>query len=159
MSSTSQIKRVDFRYGLMIAGGLVAFFLVMKFAGWVHVVELRVLNLFIMAFGIYKAFRRFRETDLNQQFNYMRAFIFGVSTSIFASLIFALFLFVYVSFIDRPLMQSIIENEPMGRYLNPYIVSFIVATEGILSGVLVTFMLINSRSAHEIEDEVKNRKT
>jgi hypothetical protein len=159
MSSESQIKRVDFRYGLIIAGGLIAFFLVMKFVGWVHVVELRVLNLFIMAFGIHKALQRFRETDLNQQFNYMRAFIFGVSTAIFASLIFAVFLFIYVSFIDRPLMQSIIENEPMGRYLNPYIVSFIVATEGILSGVLVTFMLINSRSAHEIEDEVKNRKT
>ena len=41
------------------------------------------------------------------------------------------------------MMQSIIENEPMGRYLNPYIVSFIVALEGVFSGLLVTFVLIN----------------
>jgi hypothetical protein len=35
------------------------------------------------------------------------------------------------------------QNEPMGRFLNPYIVSFIVALEGLFSGLLVTFVLIN----------------
>ncbi|HEX5171744.1 MAG TPA: DUF4199 domain-containing protein [Cyclobacteriaceae bacterium] len=153
-----QTKRIDLYYGLLIAGGLIAFFLLMKFTGLVHIVELRVLNLFIMAGGIYMALKRFRQTDLNQQFNYIRAFLFGVSTSIFASFLFALFVFIYVSFIDRALMQAIIEKEPMGRYLNPYVVSFIIAVEGILSGILVTFILINAKSANEIEDEVKNRK-
>ena len=56
---------------------------------------------------------------------------------------FAVFFFVYVSFIDTELMQYIIENEPMGRFLNPYISSFIVALEGVFSGLLVTFILIN----------------
>lgn len=159
MSSRPQTKRIDFYYGLLIAAGLIAFFLVMKFTGLVHVVELRVLNLFIMGAGIYRVMKRFGQTDLNQQFNYIRAFFLGVSTSIFASVLFAVFLFIYVSFIDRALMQSIIEQEPMGRYLNPYVASFIVAVEGVLSGILVTFILINSRSAHEIEDEVKNKKS
>jgi hypothetical protein len=159
MSSGPQTKRIDLYYGLLIAAGLIAFFLVMKFTGLVHVVELRVLNLFIMAAGIYQVMKRFSQTDLNQQFNYIRAFFLGVSTSIFASVLFAVFLFIYVSFIDRALMKSIIEHEPMGRYLNPYVASFIVAIEGVLSGILITFILINSRSAHEIEDEVKKKKS
>ncbi len=159
MRSRPQTKRIDFYYGLLIAAGLITFFLVMKFTGLVHVVELRVLNLFIMAAGIYQVMKRFSQTDLNQQFNYIKAFFLGVSTSIFASVLFAHFLFIYVSFIDRALMQSIIEQEPMGRYLNPYVASFIVAVEGVLSGILVTFILINSRSANEIEDEVKNKRS
>ena len=159
MSSSLQTKRIDLYYGLLTAGGLVLYFLIMKFTGLVHVVELRVLNLFIMATGIYAVMRRFRLTDLNQQFNYMRAFFLGVSTAIFASILFALFFFIYVTFIDRELMTSIIEREPMGRFLNPYVASFVIAVEGVLSGILVTFMIINVKNADEIEDEVKKNKS
>lgn len=157
MNTRPQTKRIDLLYGAYIAAGLIVFFLIMKLAGWVHVVELRVLNLFIMAAGIYAMFKKFRQTDINKQFNYMRAFFMGVSTSIFASIFFALFLFLYVGILDQELMQAIVEKEPMGRYLNPYVVSFIVAVEGVLSGVLVTFILINTRNAHEIEDDMKKR--
>jgi hypothetical protein len=88
----------------------------------------------------------------------MRAFFLGVTTSIFASFIFAIFLFVYVGLIDHALMQAIVDKEPMGRFLNPYVVSFIVAVEGILSGLLVTFIIINTRNANEIEDDMKKKK-
>ncbi len=155
MNSILQTKRIDFYYGLLIAGGLIVYFLIMKFTGLVHVVELRVFNLFIMASGIYAVMRRFRQTDLNQQFNYIRAFFLGVSTAIFASILFAVFFFIYVTFIDRALMTSIIEKEPMGRFLNPYVASFIIAVEGVLSGILVTFMIINVKNADQIEDEMK----
>jgi hypothetical protein len=69
--------------------------------------------------------------------------ITGVATGAIASLVFAAFLFLYVQFLDQGFMQYIIDNEPMGRFLNPYIVSFIVALEGVFSGLLVTFVLIN----------------
>ena len=157
MSPGVQTKRIDFYYGLLIAGGLILYFLIMKFTNLVHVVELRVLNLFIMGAGIYAVMRRFKQTDLNQQFNYIRAFFLGVSTAIFASILFSLFFFVYVTFIDRELMTSIIENEPMGRFLNPYVASFILAVEGVLSGILVTFVIINVRNAGEIEENVRKK--
>jgi hypothetical protein len=38
----------------------------------------------------------------------------------------------------------------MGRYLNPYIASFIVALEGLFSGLLVTFTLINFVTTDEV---------
>ena len=61
----------------------------------------------------------------------------------------AFFLFLYMRF-DADMMQSIIENEPMGRYLNPYISAFIVALEGVFSGLLVTFLLINYVETDEV---------
>ena len=62
-----------------------------------------------------------------------------------------LFLFVYFS-LDASLMQGIIENEPMGRYLNPYIASFMVALEGLFSGLLFTFIIINYVDTDDVND-------
>jgi len=47
-------------------------------------------------------------------------------------------------------MQEIINNEPMGRYLNAYMASFIVALEGVFSGLFVTFVLINYINTDEV---------
>jgi len=129
------------RYGLCIAGGLISYFVVMQLVGLSHRVELRLLNLLILVVGVYLALKRFRETHASH-LHYFRALATGVSTAAIGSFIFAIFLFIYMS-LDEGLMQSIIQHEPMGRYLNPYIAAFIVALEGVFSGLLVTFILIN----------------
>ena len=41
------------------------------------------------------------------------------------------------------IMKTIVGNEPMGRYLNAYMVAFIVVLEGFFSGLLVTFVILN----------------
>jgi hypothetical protein len=142
MSLFTNPNRIPENFGLKIAAGLIAYFLLMRAIGWIHVVELRLLNVFILVGGVYMALKKFKATH-EDHLNYFRALVTGVATGAIASLIFAAFLFVYVSFIDTELMTYIVENEPMGRFLNPYIASFIVALEGVFSGLLVTFVLIN----------------
>ena len=73
--------------------------------------------------------------------------------SIIASLIFAIFLFTYVK-LDSAFMQAIVDNEPMGRYLNAYIISFLVGLEGVFSGLLVTFILINYLNTDEVSESM-----
>lgn len=146
--------RPDIRYGLLITAGLIVYFLIMKFAGLVHVTELRIFNFFIMLGGLFLAYKEFHETDINRQFNYMKAIIFGFSTSSIGTLLFAVFVFFYVSFIDPALMDTIREKGPLGEYLNPWAVSVIVGVEGILSGALASFMIINVKNAKKVEDEV-----
>lgn len=148
--------RPDIRFGLLITAGLIVFFLIMKFAGLIHITELRAFNFFIMLGGLFLAFREFHETDINHQFNYMRALLFGMSTATIATLVFTVFVFFYVSAIDKSLMTTIQEKGPLGEYLNPYIVSIIVAVEGILSGALATFMIINVKNANTIVKEGKD---
>jgi len=142
MSLFNDPKRIPENYGLRITAGLILYFLVMKFAGLLHFVELRMFNLVILVAGIYFALKKFKQTH-EDHLNYFRALVIGVATGAIGSMGFAAFFFVYVSFIDMELMQYIIENEPMGRFLNPYISAFIVALEGVFSGLLVTFILIN----------------
>ncbi len=152
MSLFTDPKRIPENYGLKIGAGLIAFFLLMKVTGLVHHYELRFLNVFIQVGGIYYALKKFKETH-GQHINYFRALVTGVSTGAIASLLFAIFLFAYLM-MDQSLMLDIIEKEPMGRYLNPYIAAFMVALEGIFSGLLFTFILINYIPTDEVSDKV-----
>jgi hypothetical protein len=77
----------------------------------------------------------------------------GVATGGIASAIFGIFLFVYMQ-LDTDLMQSIRDNEPMGRYLNPYISAFIVVLEGFFSGLLVTFVILNWVTTDEVSASI-----
>ncbi len=150
MSLFTNPNRIPENYGLKIAGGLIAFFLLMKVVGLVHHYELRFLNVFIQVGGIYFALKKFKESH-GQHINYFRALVTGVATGAIGSLVFALFLFSYMM-IDNDLMQGIIQNEPMGQYLNPYIAAFMVAIEGIFSGLLFTFILINYIPTDEVTE-------
>ena len=126
------------------------YFVVMHFAGLGHHVELRLLNLLIQAAGIYFALKKFKQTH-EDHMNYFRGLVTGVATGAIGSILFAVFMFIWMK-ADASLMASIIENEPMGRYLNAYMASFIVALEGVFSGLLVTFVLINYVDTDEVTE-------
>lgn len=148
MSFFSNPDRIPESYGLRIAAGLTGFFLIMKLIGLSHHVELRLLNLFILSGGVYMALKKFKQVH-DERLNYFRGLITGVATAAIGSVVFAFFLFIYMQ-LDSDMMQFIIENEPMGRYMNPYIASFIVALEGVFSGLLVTFVLMNYVNSDEV---------
>lgn len=155
MSFFNDPNRIPQSFGLRIGIGLILYFVVMHLSGLSHHVELRLLNLLILVAGVYLALKKFKNTH-EDHLNYFRALITGVATGAIGSVIFAIFLFAYMKF-DTSLMQSIAENEPMGRYLNPYIAAFIVALEGLFSSLLVTFILINFVHTDEVSDPVDKK--
>ncbi len=141
-------NRVAENYGIKIAGGLIVFFLLMKVLNLHHHVELRILNLIILSAGVYLTLKKFKAAH-NDHLNYFRGLITGVTAAGIGSILFGLFLFVLLK-ADVDLMQSIKDNEPMGRHLNPYIAAFIVTLEGFFSGFLVTFVLLNWITTDEV---------
>lgn len=148
MNLMNNPNRIPENYGIRIALALILYFLLMKIIGLSHHVELRLLNLVIMTYGVYAALKKFKQVH-EDRLNYFRGLIMGVATAGLGSLIFGLFLFVYMKS-DVAMMQSIVDNEPMGRYLNAYIASFIVVLEGFFSGLLVTFVLLNWVTTDEV---------
>jgi len=148
MSFFSDPNRIPENYGLRIAATLILYFIIMKILGLSHHVELRLLNLVILTAGIYLALKKFKLTHTDN-LNYFRGLIMGVATGGIGSLVFGVFLFIYMQ-LDTDMMQSIVNNEPMGRYLNPYMSAFIVVLEGFFSGLLVTFVLLNWVTTDEV---------
>ncbi len=152
MSLFTDPNRIPENYGLKITGGLIAFFLLMRVLNLHHHVELRLVNLVILSVGIYYALKKFKSSH-SDHMNYFRGLITGAAVGAVSSSLFGIFMFLYMK-IDTGLMQSIIDNEPMGHYLNPYIASFIVALEGLFSAMLVTFLLLNSVNTDDVNDPV-----
>ncbi len=149
-------NQIPTNYGIKIAGGLTVYFLLMQVIDKHHHVELRLLNLVILSIGIYYALKKFKNTHQDHM-NYFRGLITGVATGSIGSILFAAVLFVYMK-LNTSLMQSIIDNEPMGHYLNAYIASFIVALEGVFSALLVTFVLLNYVGTDEVNDPAGESK-
>lgn len=149
-------NRIPENYGLKTAAGLIGFFVFMQLIGLSHHVELRLLNLFIIVAGIFFALKKFKSSH-DDHMNYFRGLIVGVATGAVASVVFAVFLFIYMK-LDSSLLASIQENEPMGHYLNEYMSAFIVALEGVFSGMLVTFLLINYVDTDEVNDPAGESK-
>lgn len=142
MSSRITIERTAEKYGFLTAVGLIILFFIMKVFGIVHVIELRALNFFVLAAGLVMALRYFSKTK-PESFTYLKGLGLGVLTGIIASVLFGLFVFIYTNFLDPAFMQSIVENEPFGQYLNPYIAGVAVAVEGIASGLILSFIAMN----------------
>ncbi|MBT1699955.1 DUF4199 family protein [Fulvivirgaceae bacterium PWU4] len=133
--------RIPEIYGTLIALGLIVYFFVMYALGLVHIIELRLLNLFIMLGGIYSAMKQYKRTHAGH-LNYFRGLSIGVATSVIGASTFAAFLLLYLK-ADQNLMASIIEREPMGRFLNEYIAAAAVTLEGTFSGMTITYLLLN----------------
>jgi ABC-type Fe3+-siderophore transport system permease subunit len=143
-------NKIPENYGLKSAAGLIVYFLAMQVIDKHHHVELRLFNLVILSAGVFYALKKFKNTH-EDHVNYFRGLIVGVATSAIASVVFGAFLFIYMK-LNPDLLQSIQENEPMGHYLNEYISAFIVALEGVFSGLLVTFVLMNYVDSDEVND-------
>src|SRR5258708_13092153 len=141
MSFFNNPNRIPENYGLRIAAGLIVFFVIMRLAGFHHHVELRLFKLIILMAGIYFGLKKFKDTH-GHHINYFRALITGVGIGAVGSVVFGLFMFIYMK-LDSDLIQSIIDNEPMGRYLNPYMPSFIVTLYAVSSVFLLTFFLFS----------------
>jgi hypothetical protein len=137
----SRGTRIPEIYGTLIALGLIVYFFIMYAVGLIHVIELRLFNLFILMTGIWYALKQYKRTH-NRHLDYFHSLLTGVATAAVATGTFAVFLFIYLS-ADKNLMELIARNEPLGFYLNPYIAAFVVMLEGLFSGFGVSYLLTN----------------
>jgi hypothetical protein len=150
MNFFSNPNRIPERYGIFIALGFIVYFVLMFLLNMGSHVELRLFNLPILGAGVYFGLKKFKETH-GKHINYFRALASGVAISSIGTFLFAAFMFVFLK-TNPDFMTWIMENEPMGRHLNPYMLSFIILLEGVFSGLLVTFVLLNWIDTDEVSE-------
>ncbi len=149
MKIWNRATRIPEIYGALVTLGLIAYFMIMYAVGLIHIIELRMFNVFILLAGVYFAQRQFKRTH-NGRLEYFRSMTTGAATSAIAAATFSLFVFIYLK-LDRDLMNSIAEHEPLGIYLDPYICSFAIFLEGLLSGFGMSYLLSNFMATDRIE--------
>lgn len=140
MKDELSFEKIALKYGLLATVGLIVYFLIMKLLGLIYIVELRVFNFLILSYCVWRALTEFiKQTE--DEMVYLRTLVLGVFTSLIATLPFAIFIFIYMNY-DSAFMAHIIEYEMFGRYLNPYIISFLIFFEGMISGYFIAYVLM-----------------
>lgn len=136
------IERVPLRYGLATAGVIIAYFLIVHFAGLGLIFELRIVDLVILAVGVYFSTVRYAR-EVGPHVTYFRIFLTGILTGFVASFAFAVFLFFYLMFADTALMALYVETETQGAALSPYTISILAMVLGTATGLLSAFISVN----------------
>ncbi|OSY88444.1 hypothetical protein WH52_06730 [Tenacibaculum holothuriorum] len=132
--------KIIIKNALLIFGGIVGFFLLMKLIGLDSTSELRLLNFVFVFWGINNAIKA--NINQNKDTSYINNLTIGIGTSVIAVALTIIGLMVYVGFFDTNFL-SILENSSFwGRNLNLTLIIFALAIEGIASSVICSFILM-----------------
>lgn len=138
---------VALRYGIFVTTALIAYFLVLRLFGLHENPWLRLFNGVAMAAGIFYAIKYFKLIAGNT-FTYVDGFKTGLVTGFIATILFTVFMAVYMFHLDPEFTQML-----LGEWFNNYgegagILVFIILIEGLASTVVLTltFMQIFKKS-------------
>ena len=136
------MEKIGLKYGLLTAAGLVAYFLLMKAIGLVHIVELRFLNGLIMAVGVVLAIRAYK-TMSGGSFGYFKGIGTGMITAVTGTVLFGAFMVAYVKIAGGDLLEMLSTRHYFGDRVatTPGLVIFsVLLLEGIISGFMISFI-------------------
>ena len=155
-TSSPSIEKIGFKTGVLTFGALVTYFLTMKFFGLSHVLELRFFNFLILTAGICYGISKFKREAHESDF-YLKGWAVGIFIAAVSIILFALFMSIYVAYVDEELMQHIRETTTMGFNASTGVhVFFAVLMEGMASAVVIT---LGAMQYFKSEGKVNNSAT
>jgi hypothetical protein len=137
----NSIENIALTYGALMALALAGFFMLMKAFGLEHNLELRALNLFILFSFVLMSIKHYKKIN-PENFIYFKGMGVGLLTSVIGVLTFASLVILYITVLDPQFMEIIKANEPFGDFLNPLLVGSTIVIEGMASGFLATFAVM-----------------
>jgi hypothetical protein len=132
------LERIGITTGLLISVTLIAYFFLMKALNLAQVVELRFFNFVIIAAGICYAIN-YAKQHLHEQEFYLKGLAQGMIVTAVTVTSFALFMTIYLTYFDQPLMQEISKRVPYSGSLDGMIIFVSIFMEGMASGAIITF--------------------
>ncbi|MFT2007866.1 DUF4199 domain-containing protein [Pontibacter sp. 13R65] len=148
------MEKTGLKYGIFTALALVAYFLLMKLLGLAHIIELRFLNGLILAGGIVMAIKNYKQS-VDGMIRYFKGLGVGTITAITATVLFAVFMLLYIKLFDTKMLEVLSAERYFGERMTvtPGVVIFMVLmVEGLISGFLISFIAMQyfKRQDHKV---------
>ncbi len=128
---------IPVKYGVYIAIGLIAYFLILSLFGVQTNPVFSLGNGVIVAFGLYRAMKIYKE-EKRKEFDYQKGFMTGLLTGFNATLIFTAFFAVYVTNIQTDFLPEMLANWSSHYHVGVGIVVFIAAIMGFATTFVLT---------------------
>lgn len=127
---------VPIKYGIYIAIGLIAYFLLLSLFGLHKQPVYSVFNIVITGLGIYLAIKKYR-AEKKAKFVYQKGFTVGLGTGFIATVIFTGFFAIYASELNPKFSNELITMWETDWFVNIGMLVFTVA----LMGFATTFVM------------------
>lgn len=125
------------RFGIALASSLIAYFLVLSLFGLHTNPFFSLFNGVITGFAIYEAIR-YKRIELKSDYSYTEGFQAGIVTGFLATVIFTVFMAVYVTEVDSDFISKIAKNFSQSYNIGVGIFSFTVLLSGFATAVVLT---------------------
>ena len=153
---------VALKYGLIITGSIIAYFLILRLFNLHTNIWFRIANGLFMAAGIYFAIKSYKE-KYNAEFTYVDGFKTGLLTGFIATACFTLFMAIYLFHLDKEFAYNIVKKWFNNGDQGSALLILIIIMEGLSSTAVLTltFMQIFKKSQqigqqeHLIDNEPK----
>jgi hypothetical protein len=137
----NQFQQLGLMAGLVISTLFIGWFMLMNALGLGHISELRYVNFVFLLGGLAYVFHHFKQPDHNIE--YLPGLGLGFITTTASIVPFAMFLYVYFSYLDAALLVQIKSSSAlMGTYLTPFAIAGAVLMEGLAYGLIVSFVIM-----------------
>ena len=137
-TKSETIEQMSFRYGILMALALAGVFFLMKAFGLEHNLSLRAFNLLILASFVFMAIKQYKQ-NRGGGLSYFKGLGLGILTTVVGAVSFAIMVVYYVTIVAPEFMETIKSQEPIGDFLNPILVGCTIIIEGVASGCLVSY--------------------
>jgi hypothetical protein len=146
------IEKIGLQTGIVTFITLVAYFMIMKWLGLSEILELRFFNFVILTVGICYGINKFRHDSHESEF-YLKGWGQGIFIAVVAVVLFALFMSIYISYFDEPLLQRIRQTTTIGTHATGFHIFFAILMEGMASAAVITlaamqYFKIEGRAKH-----------
>lgn len=142
-TSDLSILKLALKTGAILCVLFIIYFMIMKYFGLIQFAELRFLNIFILLSVLFSTFRYYRMKTKILNIDYLEGLSLGVFSSGIGFALFAVFLYIYFSSIDPMLLDQLRGNTVMmGNALTPVSAAGSVLIEGICSGLILSFSIM-----------------
>lgn len=130
------MKRISFISGLLIAAGLILYFLLIRLLGLHKEVMLSSLNALIFGVGLYFAMRKMKSEDPGM--SYEAGFATGMAAGSVATGIFTVFMAIYMYQIDPSFPKTLMERWNMEESLSTSMLILMILTMGAVTTLVLT---------------------
>lgn len=124
-------------YGIWIAVVLIVYFLILKFVGLHQYPVLSAVNGLIFGAGIYLALKKYHANVAN--IKYEKGFEVGLLTGGIASIIFTIFMAIFMYQIDSEFTNTLMEGWDMESDLGTFMLLVSILIMGLVTSLILTF--------------------
>lgn len=128
---------IPVKYGIAIAAGLIAYFLILSLFDAHYNPAWSLLNGVIMAYGMFEAIKHYRLHKGNK-FKYQKGFSATLLTGFNATIIFTIFFAIYATELNPDFLDGLITMWKTDYSTNIGIVLFVVAVMGFATSLVLT---------------------